>query len=604
MKKHISKFVTAFVLAIALIVSSPVKDAYAFDIIGTAGLAMSALQMLQAGISNATDRESAKLLLRHQFSSSSVPSSSTRVYITYDQLSSICIDFVNSGLPCDIFLVDGVYYIRATGEPYALNDLTGASIDSGYTYKNKYFVIQGNNVNSKIVCLCSTTQSTTSLLSDIKGILNSWAATGGVLTQIKDTVGFIYNAVNDLEGYVDGVEGLLDSVVGYLLAQSSKLSNIETYTSNISTVATNTLLTANRLLYTDANGNAYSAGAMLYRIWQNLPTSPQDYSTALDLIRQYTLLTSNRLLYESGNTRMSAAAMLYDIRTNMSNVANRTLNTANRLQTTVDGTTYTAAELLYNQSSTLASINGAVGNLDGKMSTMLLHVSNIYGAVDSLESAFSTSNSHLNNIAVRAYNNGVKLDNILSRLNDMYGYMYIEEEQTTERGLVRAGELVPVGIDQLVARGTALSGEVLTNVISIVSPVGLIQQGVQTIADIIEDFEIADQTAVLRNIYSTLHTSVNGVDFTVAQLARFTAQSTNDIYEWLTSADLLDDNTVVDFIDITGDYVNDAILNGNNIVSLFYHAYLNVVPSWQSSLGSDPFGEAIQYFDDLNGGAA
>lgn len=620
MKKFVSKGAFAVVLALSIFFSAPQAEATVISILGATGTVVGLAQALQQGISNATEKANTQKTIFNQFALTSTPGSSSYMYrVSADELSRMVLDFNNTGIPCEVVSVSWsgstIRAIRCTNEPYRMYD-GSRLLGNTYSIANHFYSPGG-------YFIYAIGDDSAYSLYFIRSAIDTLNQTA---TAISNTVTTISSRISTLNGYVDGVEGLLDSVVGYLLAQSSKLSNIETYTSNISSAVTNTALTAARLIYTDSNNNTYSVGSMVYRIWQAMPT-PQDYSSTLDLIRQYTLLTSNRLVYESGDVRMSASAILYDIRnyintanSHLSNIANRTLNTANRLQTTVSGTTYSNADLLYriwqamptpqDYSSTLDLIRQYTlttsnrllyENGDVRMSAGAM-LYDIRSYVDGLESAFSTSNSHLQNIANRTLNTVSRLDTVNSnlmalsnKLDAIYGYMYIEESVT------RAGQLVPVGIDQLVARGNALTGDVITNVVSLVSPVGLIQQGVQTIVDLIEDIEISEQNSILRNIYGTLHTRVNGVDYSVAQLNALTAERTNDIYEWLTSADLLDDNSVVQFVNSTGDYVNEAILNGNNIVSLFYHAYLNVIPSWSSG---DPFGDAVQYFDDLYGGVA
>ncbi len=414
MEKFKKFFKSAFLtlsICTFMLVSIPIAHA---DIVGF--FLSSALGILQGASDDLDQINAAKYTLYHSWSDNTYNSTSHLTKISGDALSSIVGSLTSSGCPCEVVYSSSIagtgvsgYWIVCTGEPFFVNRSAYSRIDTEHTYTGKHLGLFNYSAtyNSEFYFYSEHMPSTyylKNIYDRIDSIWN-WGQSGGLLTNINTACTLITNALTTANSWLGNIAGYVDGVEAYLSSQSSKLSNIQSYTN----------LTAARLLYTDSNNNSYSVGAMVYRIWQAMPT-PQDYSSTLDLIRQHTLLTSNRLLYESGDVRMSAGAMLYDLRTYASRIADRTLNTANRLQTTVNGTTYTTAELLYTIANSNVDYTMSLSSINSKLTSSLTHLSNISDSVDGLESAFSSANSHLQNIANRTLNTVSRLDTVNTNL--------------------------------------------------------------------------------------------------------------------------------------------------------------------------------------------
>lgn len=437
------------------------------------------------------------------------------------------------------------------------------------------------NIQNRLVVTRSDTGEV-AITTIVNWIYNSIASMDGKLT---DTNSYLSTIASRMVVSVDGTQTNITPIVKWIYDNTDGVeSALSTTNTNLSNINSNLSTIASRLVVT-VDGTQTNIAPIVKWIYDNTDGIESALSTIITNTGTTNTLLDSHAIWM---TNLSAASSFATIEVSES-VANQMVADINAGRMGNYGYFY-QSPFTY---SDRRMISHAFINASNEIRIM------------SRTAAGATSNMRLvtpdgHRYVVVPDGSSADYTDIETLLTNIYNAMFVEVQGSE----TRSTSLIPLPIDQMVYDlTTTTTGSIATGIATLVDPAAGVLFLLDDIIDIIDDFSSdPDYSTVLNNINSALRTTVDGTQYTVAQLSAVTAERTNDIYEWLTNADLLDDNTVVVFIDHWGSYVNNALLNGDNIMSLFYHAYLSSVPTWEDSPTSDgmrPFSEAIQYFDDI-----
>lgn len=341
---------------------------------------------------------------------------------------------------------------------------------------------------------------------------------------------------------IDGVESFLASIDSKTKDYSSSLNaisnKIKDYTSNF-----NLLHTDLTDLYADLRNGVWVTGYTAYSDDSSYPSIPVSQS-ALDQMVAY--LNSN---YMGQRVRYLSQ----------------------------DADFVSASERLFAGASVVDGYLRIYVQTDGGVNQLLWFVSprhflirassenNLYAKLDAIERAL-----------VNVSNNGTVNNDNSTNIN------------VKLTGIATATANIEVSIGSLIDSMELGFDDININLGSIVDRLGL---GFDDMSTAIANLPSGDLVPYVDDIENYIDT-LEGYNSSQTRYLDDLNNRVNDIYDWLTSNDLLDVQYISDLVTTWGDSVSFAVLNSNNILGLFYSAFGNVPDDID-------WGEARSYFNDF-----